>query len=226
MTIEYFSPAGDDLIALLGTSAILAMVIFAAGLLAGLLLRSGPGRLAAGIMLKAVKPFRPGDIISGGGVTGTVASIRLFNTVLVLPDNATLLVPNVTLMESTIVNHSAKGTRRIDLMFGIEYGGDIDAAMDIIEEVLSKDPRVLAAPSPHVAVAEYCTCGVVLVAQPWVSASDCWQVRSETTASVHKLFDAEGVHMHCTRDDAHGSFQGVETTMGAPGVHCRVTVGC
>ncbi|BBO70397.1 hypothetical protein DSCA_43270 [Desulfosarcina alkanivorans] len=202
MRIELFSSAGNELIAVLGTSVILAMIIFAAGLLVGSLLRSGPGRLVAGIMLKAARPFRLGDIISGGGVTGTVSSISWFNTVLVMPDNATLLVPNVNLMEGTIVNHTAKGTRRIDIMFGIEHGGDIDAAMDIIEEVLSKDPRVLDIPPPRVAVTEYCTCGVVLVAQPWVSAGDCWQVRSETTASIHKLFDAEGVHMHCPREDA------------------------
>jgi small conductance mechanosensitive channel len=197
MTIESYSPAGEDLIALLGASVILAVVIFSAGLLAGLLLRRGPGRLVAGIMLKALKPFRPGDIISGCGVTGTVAAIHLFNTVLVMPDNATLLVPNVSLMEGTIVNHTAKGTRRVDIMFGIEYGGDVDAAMDIIEEVLSKDLRILAEPPPRVVVAEYCTCGVVLIAQPWVSASECSPVRSEITASVHKLFDAEGVTMHC-----------------------------
>ncbi len=196
MTMESFFSTGYDLIALQGIGVVLAIVIFVSGLAIGIVLKAEPFQFIAGMMLKAVKPFRPGDTISGDGVTGTVESIRLFNTVLVTPDNATLFIPNINLMKSTIINHTSKGTRQIEVMFGLEHGGDVEAAIDIIEEVLSKDKRVLTEPCPRVTVAEYLVCGIVLIARLWVSSNKHLQIRSEIMSSVYKLFNEEDIHMH------------------------------
>ena len=158
--------------ALFGISVMIAAAIFAAGLLVGILFRTGSCRFVAGLMLKAVKTFQLGDTISGSGVTGTVASIRWFNTQLVMPDHTTVIVPNISLMGSTIVNHTANGTRRIDIRFGVANGGDIEAAIDIIEEVLLRAPRVLAELSCRIAITGYFADGVILDAQLWVSVAD------------------------------------------------------
>ena len=216
MTIKSFSPTVYELVTLLGVGIMLAIVIFAAGLFFGLTLKTGLGHLVAGLILKIVKPFQLGDTISLAGSSGTVESVRWFSTVLVMPDNATINVPNIKLMESTIVNQTAKGTRKIEIMFGIEYGQDIDAAQDIIEEVLSKDPRIHADPCPRVAVSKYFSCGVVLVAQAWVSTSGYRQARSEITASVQNLLIAEDVHMLCIGNAPTDAVMKHEPIMPAP----------
>lgn len=101
-------------------------------------------------------------------------------------------------------NHTANGTRRIDFRFGIANGGDIEAAIDIIEEVLLKDPRVLAEPSCRIAITGYCADGVILDAQLWVSLADCWKARSETMVCVRSMFEAEGIRINRRLDEAHG----------------------
>ncbi len=204
MITDFFSATLDNLMALFGISVLIAAAIFAAGLLVGILFRTGTCRFVAGLMLKAVKPFQLGDTISGSGVTGTVASIRWFNTQLVMPDQTTILVPNISLMGNTIVNHTANGTRRIEIRFGVANGGDIEAAIDIIEEVLLKDPRVLAESSCRIAITGYCASGVILNAQLWVSVEDYWKARSETMVCVRSMFEAEGIRINRRLGEAHG----------------------
>ena len=204
MITDFFSATLDNLMALFGISVMIAAAIFAAGLLVGILFRTGTCRFVAGLMLKAVKPFQLGDTISGSGMTGTVASIRWFNTQLVMPDQTTILVPNIDLMGITIVNHTANGTRRIDIRFGVANGGDIEAAIDIIEELLLKDPRVLADPSCRIAITGYCADGVILDVQLWVSVEDYWKARSETMVCVRNMFEAEGIRINWRLGQAYG----------------------
>jgi len=210
----FFIP-GRDLAAVLGTGAILAVGCFAAGLLVGLLFRYAPGQLIAGALLKFTRAFRRGDTISAGGATGTVASIRWFSTQLVLPDNTTLLVPNIDLMSSTVINHTANGIRRIDIFFGIAHGSDLEAAADIIKEVMAKDPRILQQPSAGIAITESDAGGVVLIAQPWVSVREYSQVCSDTTLSIHRLFASEGIRRHGNRSRYHLCNHGPCSTLPA-----------
>ena len=196
MIADSISMPGGDLIAVLGTAALLAAACFSAGLLVGLLLRSAPAQLVAGILLNRTKPFHRGDMISVGGVTGTVVSIRWHSTEMVLPNNSTLLVPNSDLMGSRIVNHTAKGIRRFDIRVGIAHSCDLEAAADIIKEAVSRDPRTLKEPPLCIAIAESDSEGLALITQAWAPAREYRQIRSDTTRSIHRLLAAEGIHMH------------------------------
>ena len=184
MSVDILSLAGEELMLLLGICAVLAAAGFAAGLFVGLLLRSPRGHVLAGIILKAARPFRRGDQVSVDGSTGTVMTFGWLHTRLALPDNSVLLVANIDLMGSTIVNHTAQSNRRMDMRFNIAHGGDLEAAADIIKEVLSKDPRVLPKPPTRITIAESRSGCLALVAQPWVSIGNYQQVRSETAAAI------------------------------------------
>ena len=121
-----------------------------------------------------------------------------------MPDHTTVIVPNISLMSSTIINHTANGTRRIDIRFGVANGGDIEAAIDIIEEVLLRDPRILADPSCRMAITGYCADGVIVNAQLWVAVEDYWKARSETMLCVRNMFEAEGIRINRRLGQAHG----------------------
>jgi small conductance mechanosensitive channel len=168
-------------------------VVGAAGLAIGLALQGSLANFAAGFLLIFFRPFKAGDYIEGAGTAGTVESIQIFTTQLQTPDNKRIIIPNAKLTGDNIVNWSAAGTRRVDLVFGIGYGDDIDKAKAIIAGVLAEDGRVLQDPKPTIAVAELADSSVKLAARPWVATVDYWDVYFDITEQVKKRFDAEGI---------------------------------
>ena len=178
-------------------------VLGAAGLAIGLALQGSLANFAAGFLLILFRPFKVGDFIDAAGVAGTVETIQIFTTRLATPDNKTIIIPNSKLTGDNIVNFSTKGTRRADMVFGIGYEDDIDKARNIIIDVLSNDKRVLKDPPLQVAVSELADSSVNFVARAWVNAGDYWGVVFDTTETVKKRFDAEGVSIPFPQRDVH-----------------------
>jgi small conductance mechanosensitive channel len=178
-------------------------VVGAAGLAVGLALQGSLANFAAGVLLIIFRPFKVGDYIEGGGTAGTVEHIQIFTTQLATPDNKTVIIPNAAMTGGNIVNWSAKGTRRADMVFGIGYGDDIDKARGIIADVLAKDDRILPEPKPQIALSELADSSVNFVVRPWVKAGDYWGVVFDTTEKVKKRFDEEGVSIPFPQRDVH-----------------------
>lgn len=199
--LVFFIIAALGLLGIQTTSFI--AVIGAAGLAIGLALQGSLANFAAGFLLIIFRPFKVGDYIEGGGVAGTVEAIQLFTTQLATPDNKTIIVPNSKITGGNIVNYSTKGTRRVDMVFGIGYGDDIDKARNIITEILSQDERILQDPPMKIAVSELADSSVNFIARPWVNAADYWNVYFETTEKVKKRFDADGVSIPFPQRDIH-----------------------
>ena len=128
-------------LAKLPTTSFLA-VIGAAGLAVGLALRDSLSNFAAGVMLVLFRPFKVGDFVDTAGISGSVKSISIFNTVLKTPDNRVITVPNGLIYADTITNYSAEEKRRIDLVIGISYNDDIGRAKALIQGVLMQESRL------------------------------------------------------------------------------------
>ena len=173
------------------------------GLAVGLALQGSLANFAAGFLLIIFRPFKVGNYIEAAGVAGTVEAIQIFTTELATPDNKTIIVPNSKLTGDNIVNYSTKGTRRVDMVFGIGYEDDIDKARDIVTEILSQDERVLKDPPMKIAVSELADSSVNFIARPWSNASDYWGVYWDTTEKVKKQFDAEGISIPFPQRDVH-----------------------
>lgn len=178
-------------------------VLGAAGLAIGLALQGSLSNFAAGFLLILFRPFRVGDYIEAAGTAGTVEEIQIFTTTLRTPDNKLVIVPNAKLTADNIVNWSAKGTRRVDMVFGIGYGDDIDRARAVIQSIIDADPRVLKDPAPLVAVYQLGQSSVDFVARPWVRTGDYWDFWFETTEKVKKAFDAAGISIPFPQQDVH-----------------------
>ena len=184
------------------TASIIA-VLGAAGLAIGLALQGSLANFAAGILMIIFSPFKVGDYIEGAGVTGTVESIQIFTTQLKTPDNKTIIIPNAKISGDNIVNYSTKGSRRVDLVFGIGYSDDIDKARHIIMDILSEDERVYKDPEPVVLLSELADSSVNLTTRAWSKSADVWDIYFETTEKVKKTFDAQGITIPFPQRDVH-----------------------
>jgi small conductance mechanosensitive channel len=178
-------------------------VIGAAGLAIGLALQGSLANFAAGFLMLIFRPFKVGDYIEGAGTAGTVEAIQIFTTQLKTPDNKTVIIPNAALTAGNITNYSAKGTRRVDLVFGIGYGDDIDHAKKVIMEVLAKEERILNDPATTIGVVELGDSSVNFAVRPWVKADDYWNVYFNLTENIKKSFDSQGISIPFPQRDVH-----------------------
>jgi small conductance mechanosensitive channel len=178
-------------------------VIGAAGLAVGLALQGSLANFAAGVLMLIFRPFKIGDFVDGGGVSGVVKDIHIFTTTLNTPDNKRVIVPNSKIMGDNIINYSAEGTRRVDLVVGISYDDDIDKAKTALMDEVKKDDRVLADPEPVVAVVEMADSSVNLVVRPWVKVPDYWNVYFSLTEALKKRVEAEGMSIPYPQRDVH-----------------------
>jgi len=178
-------------------------VIGAAGLAIGLALQGSLANFAAGFLMIIFRPFKVGDFIEGAGVMGTVEEIQVFTTQLKTPDNKVIIIPNAKLTADNIINFSAKETRRVDLTFGISYGDDIDKAKGILSDILQKDGRILKDPPPVIGLVQLGDSSVNFAVRPWVKNADYWNVYFDTTETVKKRFDAEGISIPFPQRDVH-----------------------
>ena len=180
-----------------------AAIIGAAGLAIGFALQGSLGNFAAGVMLIIFRPFKAGDFVEAGGVAGVVEEVQVFATIICTVDNKAITVPNGSITGGSIVNYSTKPTRRVDMVFGIGYDDDIKQAKQILEDVVSADPRVLADPPPTIAVSELADSSVNFVVRPWVASGDYWPVRFDITEKVKLEFDKQGVSIPFPQTDVH-----------------------
>lgn len=178
-------------------------VLGAAGLAIGLALQGTLSNIAAGVMLLIFRPFHVGDFIDGGGVTGTVKSISLFITELATPDNVKIIVPNADLWGTSIKNFSANPKRRVDFVFGIGYGDDIDKAIKEVLALMEKDERVDAEPAPMCVVSNLGDSSVDLTCRVWCNAADYWGIKFDMTKAVKQRFDKTGISIPFPQRDVH-----------------------
>ena len=178
-------------------------LIGAAGLAVGFALQGSLGNFAAGVMLIIFRPFKVGDYIEAGGTSGSVEEIQVFATTLKTPDNKAVTIPNSAITTGNITNYSAKPVRRVDMIFGIGYGDDIKKAKQILDNILTKDDRVLKQPERTIAVAELGDSSVNLAVRPWVKTEDYWGVFFDITEAVKLAFDAQGITIPYPQQDVH-----------------------
>ena len=170
-------------------------ILGAAGFAIGFALQGALANFAAGVLLLVLRPFKIGDFVEAGGVSGAVQDIQLFTTVLATPDNVKVMVPNAQIYGGVIRNYNAYETRRIDLAVGIGYGDSIDEAFAAARSVMTRDERVLQDPAPQVMVSKLADSSVNLNLRLWVNGADYWDVLFDLTRSVKEVFDERGVEI-------------------------------
>jgi len=132
-----------------------------------------------------------------------VSVIQIFTTKLKTADNKLVIIPNARVMDGNIVNYSATGTRRVDMMFGIGYEDDIDQAREIIKTVIDADDRILQDRDTQIAVMELADSSVNFVVRPWVKSDDYWSVYTSLNETIKKEFDDQGISIPYPQRTVH-----------------------
>ena len=129
---------------------IFTTIIGAFSVAAGLALSGTFQNFAGGVLILLLKPFDIDDNILAQGQDGKVTSIQIFYTVLLTPDNKTIIIPNGKLFNEVIVNVSREGKRRLDFEVKLAYANDVDKAIEIINASVTSTAGILSSPAPRV----------------------------------------------------------------------------
>lgn len=176
------------------TTSIIA-VLGTAGLAIALSLKDSLSNLASGIILVTLRRFNRGDTINVNSIIGKVDSINLFETKLTTPDNQVIIMPNSLLVSSPIINVNINSTRRMDLIFGIDYGSNLAKAKQILEEIFTQDELVLEDPMPVVGVHALNASSVDLLVRFWVKTENYFKANITLPQKVKATFEQQGIEI-------------------------------
>lgn len=170
-----------------------AALLASAGVAIGMALSGNLQNFAGGLMVLLFKPYKVGDVIEAQSVSGTVKEIQIFHTILITFDNKVIYVPNGALSSGVITNYSNQATRRVDWVFGIEYGEDYERVKSVIERLASRDERILTEPLPFIALHALADSSVNVTLRAWVKSEDYWGVYFDMNQKVYETFNSEGI---------------------------------
>lgn len=168
-------------------------IIGALGLAVGLALQGSLGNFAGGVLILVFKPFKPGELIESNGQTGVVQEIQIFNTILLTPENKTVILANGAVSNNTIINYSRHGNLRVDINMAIAPSTDIESAKKVALQVMESNKKVLKDPAPSVNVQKVGDGMVTLAIRPYADQSQYWDVFFEIQEEVKKAFDKNNI---------------------------------
>ncbi len=177
--------------------------IGAAGITAGLGLQASVSQFASGIQILINHPFKSGDYIDLGTVSGKVHEIKMMYTELITVDNKRVIVPNSHITGSNIINYNSESKRRIDLVFGISYDADIAKAKKVIAQTVRKNELILTEPEPIIAVSAQAASSVNISCLVWCHTDDYWNVFYYMQEAVKLAFDENKIAIPYDQLDVH-----------------------
>ena len=177
------------------TATSLTALVASAGVAVGLALQGSLSNFAGGVLILLMKPFVIGDYIVQGNTEGTVKEIGLVYTELITADNRLIVIPNGTLIDSSIVNVTATGMRRLELSVGIGYKSDLKKAKEVLIRLGENDPARDPENPVNVFVSELAESSVNLGLHVWVSSSEYWNAKWRLTENIKMAFDEEGIEI-------------------------------
>lgn len=187
--------------AVLALSAILGLVL-------GFGLQDTMNNFFSGVWLALIRPFRKDDWITVNGYSGRVNSVGIMSTEVITADHTHITLPNRTVWGSPITNTSRMPTRRVDVSVGTSYNGDVNKAIMVAMDLMSRHPKVLRYPGPDVVVTELADSSVNLSMRAWVNNADYWSVKGDLTKGVFEVFNQEGVDIPYPQMDVHLEHKG------------------
>ena len=170
-------------------TASILVALGAVGLAIGLALQGTLQNIAAGIMLLVLRPFKVGEFVNAGTISGTVTEIGLFSTELKTYDGLFVMAPNSLLWNTPVTNYSRHKVRMHDFKVGIGYEDDVQKAFGIIKKIITDQKGVLSTPEPIYFVSQLADSSVVISCRYWIESAHYFSVSNTTTELVKAAFD-------------------------------------
>ena len=193
IVLDYIGVPMTSLVALIGVL----------GLAVSLAIQGTLSNLAGGIQVLVSQPFKAGDYVEAGGVSGTVQEVGLAYTKLATTDNKVISVPNGQISTEKIINYTTAGQRRVDLTFNASYDDPPEEVKQAIGAVVSAHPLAQFTPEPFIRVNAYRDSSVEYVVRVWCATGDYWTLYHDLLEQVKAAFDRAGFTMPYGQLDVH-----------------------
>ncbi|WP_306604290.1 mechanosensitive ion channel family protein [Azonexus sp.] len=152
----------------------------------------------AGFIILLDRSIRIGNLVQVGADSGEVTQITTRYTVLKHPGGTEFIVPNETLIGTTVQNQTYSDNRlRLATTVGVAYDSDVELAMRLMAEVAGATERVLADPPPKVFITQFADSSINLELGFWITDPENGRmgVVSELNLGIWKAFKANGVEI-------------------------------
>ena len=163
----------------------------------GLGLQKLASNYIAGFTILLDRSIRIGDLITVDNRTGTVAKATSRYVVVRSGDGSEAIVPNETLVTTTVLNHSYTSPDiRLAVQVQVAYDSDIEKALSLLIDVALSEPRVLRGDlAPQAFVIALADSGVTLELGVWIKDPHVSQLRlrSALNLGILKAFAGSGI---------------------------------
>jgi small-conductance mechanosensitive channel len=188
IVVSVLRELGFSLAPLLGAAGILGIAL-------GFASQTSVSNIISGFFLLAEEPFRVGDVITVGDVTGSVLTIDMLSVKIRTFDNKMVRIPNESLVKSQVTTVTRFPIRRVDVPVGVAYREDIRRVRRILLEVAEANPLVLMEPEPLVLFQGYGSSSIDFLFAVWAKRESWLAVKNQITEDVKVRFDEEGVEI-------------------------------
>lgn len=152
----------------------------------------------SGFIILLERSIRIGDMVTVDGRYGEIKQMSTRYTLLRSLDGTEALIPNETLITSTVLNHSFSNREvRIGIPVQVSYNSSLETAMRIMVDAAKHHPRVLKDPEPEVHLREFADNGINLELSIWIGDPEEGQfsLRSAVNLEIWKKFREEGIEI-------------------------------
>jgi potassium-dependent mechanosensitive channel len=210
--------AGITIAALIGVSAAgldlsqLALVAGALSLGIGFGLQNIVSNFVSGLILLAERPFKVGDWIEAGGISGTVKSINVRATEIETFQRKTMILPNSDLINSAVGNWTLHNTLgRIEIPVGVSYKSDPHQVRDILLQIAQDHPHILGNPEPYVIFSDFGSSSLDFELRAYLADINfILTVSTEVRFAIFERFKAAGIEIPFPQRDVNLHVAGKE----------------
>ncbi|MGB5744192.1 MAG: mechanosensitive ion channel domain-containing protein [Sedimenticolaceae bacterium] len=159
----------------------------------------------SGLIILFERPIRVGDVVTVGDTDGVVTKIRIRATTIRNWDRKELLVPNKEFITQRLLNWSLSDQlTRLVIDVGIDYGGDVERALLLLEEAARENPRVLDEPPPFVTFENFGDNALTLSLKCFVESTEHrLTIMTELRLAINQQFKAAGIVIAFPQRDVH-----------------------
>jgi small-conductance mechanosensitive channel len=152
----------------------------------------------SGFIILLDRSVNIGDLVTIEKHTGQLTKMTARYVVLRDTDGTEVIIPNETVITSTVINHSySDKTVRVPIALQISYRSDLDVAMRVLVDAALAHPRVLKVPAPKVLIRAFADNGIELELGVWVNDPEEGRanLRSDIYCTVWREFQAKGIEI-------------------------------
>jgi small conductance mechanosensitive channel len=174
------------------TSSIVALLA-TSGLVVGMAWSHLLSNAGAGVFLMVFQPFRAGDFISAGGISGTVHEVGLFTTTIDTLDHQRLVIGNRQLYgDHNPMSRSASPRSQVIVRVPLVYGTDVLSLMRALQERIKEVPGILKEPASDVIIARFLSTGPVVHLTAWCDPREMHTLKGQLHAAVYEVLYTAG----------------------------------